>query len=352
MNRNANHLLFVDWLRAIAITLVVVRHLLDRIWLPTADLDHPLSFFFVSLAGFGWSGVHLFFVVSGYLVGGHVIRTIQNGSFNLIDFTAARALRILPAAYTVVVIVGVLFFNDQYLIPGIIKNFAFVQTYTSGGFMPHFWSLCVEMHFYFALPFIAYAFRKRSLSTRLVVVAIIGFALLRAILPFFINGYLMKPTETHWLPDFFAVGILLAVRPISVPFARPSVAIAVYAGFALTLAAISGDPVSNVTKTGWGFGLLLTLVSSIVIFAAVKQFDVGRLGAVNRPVSYVARLSYAIYLVHLPIIEHSGGSTAVSLAGTIVATLALHYAIERPGLAMKAWLRTNGPKPVKQPTTT
>lgn len=330
-----SRLLFIDWLRTIAISLVVVRHLLDRIIVHygTPGTDDPVWFVVYALAGFGWSGVHLFFLVSGYLVGGRVISEITAGRFSPGRFYLDRALRILPAAYVVIVIVGVLFFDDGYLLKGVIKNFAFVQTYTSGGFMSHYWSLCVEMHFYAALPVAAYLFRRWSVSTSVVVATICGFALFRAVLPYFIQGYLMKATMTHWLPDFFAVGILLAMRPITFKVS-PIAALMAYVAAAIVVALLTGDPIGNVNKTTWGLGLLLTLGAATLIFVAAMQAPLHRQKAINPVISYIALLSYSIYLVHVPVIDNTG-SVTLALVGTAVAALGLHYVVERPFLNLK-----------------
>jgi peptidoglycan/LPS O-acetylase OafA/YrhL len=342
MAADHDRLIFIDWLRTIAISLVLARHLLDRIIVgqygePT--MAEPILFTLYALAGFGWSGVHLFFLVSGYLVGGYVVRTVHDGTFRFGEFTMARALRILPAAYAVIVLVGLLFFDDG--IRGIVKNFLFVQTYTSGGYMSHYWSLCVEIHFYAALPLIAYATRNMRISTATAVLAILAFATVRAVLPYFIGGYLMKPTMTHWLPDFFAVGILLAVRPVRFGpvTAHPITAASVYIVCAVGLAALSGHAINNVTKANWGVGLFFALVSSTAIFVAVKQAGLPAWPAPSMRVG--ALLSYAIYLVHLPIMERTD-SIAIALLGTAVAAIALHVLIERPFLGLKDAIRTFG----------
>src|SRR5580698_7194888 len=89
----------LDGVRAIAILLIVLIHSLIHSTIP---VDLPM--FPRVLSAFGWIGVPLFFVLSGYLVGGGIYDAMSRGTFRFGDFYTNRSLRILPAAYVFVVI--------------------------------------------------------------------------------------------------------------------------------------------------------------------------------------------------------------------------------------------------------
>ena len=87
----------LDTLRAVAITIVIIFHLQQ--YLPAAL--HPI-------AGVGWMGVDLFFVLSGYLIGGQILKRYATGrGANFAVVYARRAYRILPA-YLVILLLYLL----------------------------------------------------------------------------------------------------------------------------------------------------------------------------------------------------------------------------------------------------
>src|ERR1700712_2040594 len=90
-----NKLLGLDHLRAFAITYVVLFHY--------QFFGHPD--WVRKIASFGWSGVDLFFVLSGFLISGQLFATIAKGKkISLIEFFIKRFFRIIPPFLVVVVL--------------------------------------------------------------------------------------------------------------------------------------------------------------------------------------------------------------------------------------------------------
>ena len=135
----------LDLLRALAIIVVVIYHAaLFGFKLP-GRLDR-----------FGWIGVDLFFVLSGYLIGGQLLAPFaRGGPIDLRRFFARRVLRIIPAYF---VILGVYAFLPSWReYPEMSPLWKFVISVQNIGLhggtaFSHAWSLAVEDQFYLILP--------------------------------------------------------------------------------------------------------------------------------------------------------------------------------------------------------
>jgi hypothetical protein len=137
----------LDLLRAIAILLVVFYH--------AGLFGFVLPY---DVQRFGWIGVDLFFVLSGYLIAGQLLSALARGKPpNVRRFYWRRALRILPAF---LVIVGICFFLPSWreypTMPPVWKFLTFTQNLglRGGTTFSHAWSLCIESQFYLLLPFL------------------------------------------------------------------------------------------------------------------------------------------------------------------------------------------------------
>lgn len=117
--------------------------------------------FLYSFFSFGWAGVDLFFVLSGFLITGILVDTKQKKRFIQV-FYIRRALRILPLYYAVITVFAILaphfsptrwWLQYQLFFWTHTSNFLFL----SKGFMlplGHLWSLALEEQFYLVWPFI------------------------------------------------------------------------------------------------------------------------------------------------------------------------------------------------------
>src|SRR4030095_4323195 len=138
----------LDLLRALAIIVVVIYH---------------AALFGFKLPGridrFGWIGVDLFFVLSGYLIGGQLLAPLARGNkINLGLFLARRALRIMPAYFVVLAVYFLLPSWREYpdMSQPLWKFLLSIQNIAlhGGTAFSHAWSLAVEDQFYLALPFL------------------------------------------------------------------------------------------------------------------------------------------------------------------------------------------------------
>lgn len=146
-NYNTNRLHGLDHLRAIAIILVMIFHYGRGI----PDWLDPIR-------KIGWTGVDLFFVLSGYLIGFQLLKEYKRDyRINVKRFYLKRFFRIIPAYLTVLILYfSVDSFREGSGLPPLWKFLTFTQNFgldlsTQKSFS-HAWSLCVEEQFYLLLP--------------------------------------------------------------------------------------------------------------------------------------------------------------------------------------------------------
>src|SRR5689334_22886162 len=142
--KGARRLVVLDGLRGIAILLVLGRHAgpgLRPLW------------------EFGWMGVDLFFVLSGFLVSGLLFHEYRrHGRIRPFWFLGRRGFKIYPAFYFLLLVTWLL---GRRFIPGryFVYEALFVQNYF-GFIWNQTWSLAVEEHFYFGLTLTAWALAR------------------------------------------------------------------------------------------------------------------------------------------------------------------------------------------------
>lgn len=143
----------LDHLRALAIILVFLYHY--RLFGNPPAID--------ALGSFGWTGVDLFFVLSGYLIGGQLLGGIARGNpVSYSEFYFKRFLRIIPAYLAVLVLYFTIpAFSERSHLPPLWKFLTFTQNLgldlSATGAFSHAWSLCIEEQFYLVLPLILLA---------------------------------------------------------------------------------------------------------------------------------------------------------------------------------------------------
>jgi peptidoglycan/LPS O-acetylase OafA/YrhL len=147
----------LDHLRALAIIIVFVYHY--------NMFGHPPGLYRY-LGSWGWTGVDLFFVLSGFLIGGQLFAKLtRDQPISYGEFYFKRALRILPAYFTVLLLyIAIPAFKERSQLPPLWRLLTFTQNFglnifTEGAFS-HGWSLCIEEQFYLILPLVLILTRK------------------------------------------------------------------------------------------------------------------------------------------------------------------------------------------------
>ena len=322
----------VDGLRAVAIVPVVLFHA------------------FPALVPGGFVGVDVFFVVSGYLIGGIVFTQVAAGRFSLLDFWARRACRLLPALLPVlgfVLVAGwVLLLPDEWRLLGrhvragatYLSNFTLAR---EGGYFAvaaeakpllHLWSLAIEEQFYLAFPLLVLGLARRPGWAMPVLVG-----LLAASFGYGVFDLPRNPVAAYFLPQSrvweLLAGVLLArTGAVRMPFAG----LAATAGLAsIVAAAMVFD--RDTAFPGWR--ALLPVLGTALVIAAGPGAWPNRVVLGHRWLVAVGLVSYPLYLWHWPLLSLArivaGGEVAAEMRLALVAAagglaVATYLLVERP----------------------
>ena len=353
----------LDHLRALAIVSVLCFHY--------QFFGHP-DWERGRIAGFGWTGVDLFFVLSGFLIAGQLFEMVASGkAISLPQFFIKRFFRIIPP-YLFVLLLYIAFpvVHEWGHLSPLWKYFTFTlnfgQDLSKYGTFSHVWSLCIEEQFYLLLPlaFCFFGYFKAGKKSYYLILALFvaGFAVRLLSWKYFAapylsaddfgarwNEYVYYPTYNRldgllvgvsiaglftfypkvkewvnrWCYVLLAVGVFMLI--VAFQLCR------VYASFNT---AIYGFPVISA-----GYGLVLAAcVSPSCIFFRIK----------SKVTSLIATLSYSIYLSHKIIIhlvqkllesfgvaKNSITCMMICMFCVIAGALVIRYLIEKPSLRVR-----------------
>ena len=290
----------LDVARGVAIFMVLVDH-----GLASGEIGRASRFMFglQYVARFGHMGVHLFFILSGFLITGILMDSRTQVDYYR-NFYTRRVLRILPAYLLMIV---VLFATHSISVRYVAVCLLFVCNMPSLlGASPEYsplWSLSVEEQFYLVWPVIV-----RRLSARGVAVLCIAILLAAPVLRF---GLLYGPSfaqdvrfKTWAVADFFAAGALLAIvarLPHLNLLLHRAVPVLIFAGISFftlqhVLAAPKSLTLTNLNLATYLEPWLLGL-SGFVLLAFLNPGIA--ISAMARPWMFLAKISYGLYLCHV-----------------------------------------------------
>jgi peptidoglycan/LPS O-acetylase OafA/YrhL len=358
----------LDGVRAIAILLVFAYH---------ADMIE-----------FGWSGVQLFFVLSGFLITDILLKmkdTLPTGRY-FVHFYGRRFLRIFPLYYFYLALMAVVaywlraegfrpkymqIYFDQvwYAVLYIYDIFYRALSTQQSQFLDHFWSLSVEEQFYIIWPLLLLLVPQKHLKGLFLSFIILGFLFRSALYWLYMSGsplwFFREPFELviySWplsQLDAFAFGAYIARYPIPRPkqqlaflaFLVPTV------GFTITYAA-SGSiglisalgydlPLRFMYQFLWGPTLLNYFFTMLIYCVVYEKVGLGLLDMTW--LRYIGKISYGIYVYHFPLLwfveryfedRLTGGmaiwiKAAVALFATVLLSTLSYYLLEKRILNLK-----------------
>lgn len=320
----------IDGLRAIAILLVVFFHAGFR-----------------EVSG-GFVGVDIFFVISGFLITGIILRDLNAGDFSFAHFYERRIKRIGPALFvtlTVVVIAGLFLLvpRDLYELGRSLAASVFFYAnwlfYTQVGYFDgpavekpllHTWSLAVEEQFYLICPVILFGLYRIAGRESLPRV-IFGLLVLSLVASQFVLD--RDPAQGFYLLPYRAWELLLGSFLATI-YASPSRAIALSAAILGFCAIVYSAAAYDTTTPFPGFHAAIPCGgAALLIFAGARQNPVSAFVLSASPIRFVGKISYSLYLIHWPIFSFT--RTAFDRDTTQVEGLAI-IAVSI-GLAALSW---------------
>jgi peptidoglycan/LPS O-acetylase OafA/YrhL len=336
----------VEGLRAVAVLLVVLYH---------AGVPR--------LTG-GFVGVDVFFVLSGFVITGLLLRERASaGTTRLLAFYGRRSRRILPAATLVIVLTVLASYHWLGFIAGdetarvgrtaslFYSNFHFISVGTNylasqapPSALQNFWSLSVEEQFYVVYPtlFIVAALAWSNVSLRLKLTVLLSVSVVASF------TWSILQTSTNSVAAYFspftrawelALGGLVAVG--SVQLAKLPAAVAL----TMTWVGLAGILVAGFVYNGAtpypGSAVALPVIATALVVAggtAAPKWGSEKLLHLP-PFSWLGKLSYSLYLFHWPILiiaaQYAGHSLSVkdNLLWVLLAlalSIASYFAVENP----------------------
>lgn len=332
----SGHIPALDGIRGLGILLVLVYHYASSA--NVLGIETPI----LALAGIGWSGVDLFFVLSGFLITG-ILYDSKGKEKYFRNFYARRTLRIFPLYYAAAFAIILLDAIWRYDLLGganplwiIFYGGNFQMALEGGGsILDHFWSLAIEEQFYLVWPMVVLALSRKKLmmvaAAMIVIAPLFRAALVMNDAPS-LAVYVLTPARM----DSLAMGALIALAirgpkgiEALVPWAWAA-GLTALAGFVAIVGVrqtfYSGDPVILTA----GLSLLLVFYGGLLILSltfrpltSVMELPIMR---------WFGRYSYGLYvfhpivnmiLLHSPLTEQFGEMNDVKAAMLLVLAFTL-----------------------------
>ena len=318
-NNKSKYLPSIDSLRALAVLAVIIYHV-DVNYLPG-----------------GFLGVDLFFVLSGYLISSLIIKEYRKtGSLNLYNFYIRRARRLLPAVYFMITVglVVMVLFNEVLLRKShldaifgyiyssnwwyIFHKLDYFDSFGAQSPFKHLWSLAIEEQFYMIFPLLFLLINRKKKSKDgtyklnknflYVVLGLILVSLIAHILLFDINNISRIYFGTDTRAFSLLVGVVGAILyPMEKLHAKvtPQQNIMYSVVSLVSIATLITVMIYTSEYNTWlyrGGFLLVAILGLIVIISSGKQHTLMSRLLSFKPVVFIGKISYSLYLWHFPIL--------------------------------------------------
>jgi peptidoglycan/LPS O-acetylase OafA/YrhL len=310
----------LDGLRAISITLVVLSHLVK--W-KHVSLE--------VLGSYGALGVHVFFVLSGYLITNPLLREYERRStISLRDFYIRRAYRIFPAAFVFLAVVIVLYWRQMRWYHAAaavlyVANMDIARPWIFG----HLWSLSIEEQFYLLWPF---ALKKwHGHKTAILLCAFMGAPVFWVgLYAFRVHNGLLGSLPAY--ADQLATGCLLAIFAARIPRIKGSFALIMF----LATIFIPWFPATSPWRSLFMLFVLRPLLNVSLAGLVLHTIQVPYRALNWAPVAWLGKISYSLYLwQELFCSNASLHQGYVLIVPTLACACLSYYCVEQPMLRLR-----------------
>jgi peptidoglycan/LPS O-acetylase OafA/YrhL len=332
----------VNGLRGLAIAAVMTQHVLTGVFTPGA-LTINIAGFAISalpLVTNGWTGVNLFFILSGFVLYLPLANQDQpmESAGERLNFYYRRCRRLLPMFYIAVVATWLLAMarGEPTSVGELLSVTSFAYVFTPEHFGPSFnialWSIGLEVGFSLLFPLLILWVRRWNIWRVAITIAVLALVMrtagiLRAPL---LQGPSLNSDAIVCRIDEFVFGMALAWAYVRGMLPRRGGGLALFGAAFVVLAWIGFDQVLHgqvppVARAGLNDLLDCGLVA-IVIGALAPE---GRLGAVLawRPLQVMGMMCYSLYLWHWPLLQWLAPERAAMTPAILITSLALFVAV-------------------------
>ncbi|BDI61022.1 acyltransferase family protein [Qipengyuania nanhaisediminis] len=305
----------------------------------------------IAVASGGFVGVDVFFVISGFLIGGIVVREQGAGAFRFGAYLVRRIKRIVPVM--IAVLGAVTLAAMALLLPAELESYGWSLgfsalflanahfwlhrgAYAESEFEPllHMWTLGVEAQFYLVLPLITLVLARLGRGGLWAGLAIVGVISAAASLAWPGAAFYMLPARL-WE---FVLGMMVAITPLPMLKARWLREALALAGLALIGFAIATFDI-GMAYPGWR-AAIPCLGAAALIAAGGAGTSLAGCALTLAPVRFLGAISYSLYLWHWPVIvflllglpapELTTGLKLAAAAIAILLSIASWRLVERP----------------------
>ena len=324
-------------MRAIAVLLVLVFHVFPE-W----------------VSG-GYIGVDVFFVISGFLICGLIIRETENSRFDVINFYSRRIRRLLPAATLVLVFTAIVtcfllpktrwadtgmeIIASSLYVENLFLHFQSINYLTTDkppSPLQHFWSLSIEEQFYLIWPllilFALTVVKSSKISLRFFITVILILIFFASLIMSILTSY-RDPATAYFVTynrvwELALGGIIASILPyltisskLKLPMSFLGIIMVLGAGLFFTKSTIFPGYLALIPTVG----ISLLLIAGTIQNSGSGLFDIIQRLLSLKPVIFIGDISYSLYLWHWPLIIFAtaafGSSWLIGILVIIVSVL-------------------------------